>query len=239
MKKAYAVAGIAMMAIGIATSCADKSAKTRVAEQRQQWETALADSIARLTHESDSLKSRLETLHEKAGTLLTQFNCVSNPREVEKYYLPQVAGYTYPLTSTGLGSRLTAGEELELVAVFNGPAFSGIRISGADGTVVSTPTVAHDQALNYRSGTTTTVAFSGEAVDSILPTLATLSAPISVTYIENSKTVGQTRLPEPQAKAFRLATELAATRRETLLSEKRLAIAARKISMLKSRENSN
>lgn len=235
MKKLISTAAVAMMLAAVMGSCADKSAKERVAEQRRQWEASLTDSIATVRRQTDSVKSRLEALRSETDRLLGEFRCVDNPREVEKYYLPSVAGYSYPLTTTGLGARLMANEQLELVAVLAGPRFTGISISSGDMNA-RTHNVAPDQALNYRSGNITTVAFSGKDIDSIASSLAEIEGKVRVTYFDGDRKVGETTLSEPQTKALVLAGELAGTRRETLLSEKRLMLLGRKLSMLESRE---
>ncbi len=235
MNKLISIAGTALALAAVLGSCADKSAKERVAEQRRQWEASLTDSVASVRRQTDSVKSRLESLRSETDRLLGEFRCIDNPREVEKYYLPSVKGYSYPLTSTGLGARLMANEQLELVAVLSGPRFTGIAISGGD-MKLRTHDVVPDQALNYRSGNITTVAFSGRDIDSIASSLATMEGKVTVTYFDGGRQVGETTLSEPQAKALLLAGQLAHTRRETLLSEKRLLLLGRKLSMLESRE---
>ncbi len=231
MKKIYLGIGLILLLAGF-NGCVDRSAKERVAEQREAWESSLKDSVANVAAQVDSVKTRIGELRSETDNLLANFKCVDNPKEVEKYYLPQIKGYAYPLDGNGLAARLMANEQLELVASFTGPRFTAIRINGG-GESVSTPSVAPDQALNYRSGNTTTVAFSGKEVDSIAYKLARMTDPITVIYLEGGKKVGETRLSDVQAEGLRLSSRLAYTRRETLLSEKMLTLLSHKLERLK------
>lgn len=214
------------------TGCIDRSAKQRAIERREKWVASLADSLVATRLEIDSTRKSLATLRDRANGLLEKFRTVENPKEVEKYYLPSVAGFSYPLTSTGLAARLTASEQLELVAAYAGAPFDAIRIESPGKGAAQTPSVPHDQALNYRNGNMTTVAFGGKQIDSLAYMLSEISSPVIVVYTEKGRQVGTTTLSAPQTEALRLAAELASTRRSTLLAEKRLQILSRKMQIL-------
>lgn len=227
------------VAVGVtAAGCAGKSAKERVAAQRQQWEESLKDSVATAERQVDSVKNRISALRESTDKLLRRFRCVDNPKEVEKYYLPEVAGFSYPLTSTGLAARVMANEQFELVAAYQGASFTNIRIQ-ADGKQMRTHAVAPDQGLNYRSGNMTTISFTGRDVDSLAYMLADISVPVVVTYMEGERRVGEIKLSGPQTEALRLSAALASERRETLLSEKLLTLMSHKLGMLKAKVTEN
>lgn len=218
-----------------ASGCADRSAKQREIEKRVAWEESLLDSLASTRAELDSTRKYASALRGKVASLLDRFRSVENPREVEKYYLPEVKGFSYPLTSTGLAARLTASEQMEIVAAHVGSPFNAIRIEAPGGISVETPTVAHDQALNYRSGGMTTVAFSGKEIDSLAYKLTGIESPVTVVYLENGKQMGRVSLPSPQIEALRLASELASTHRSALLAERRMQILTRKMQLLENR----
>lgn len=219
----------------VASGCADRSAKQREIERRAAWEESLIDSLASARAELDSTRNNVTALRDRVASILDRFRCVENPREVEKYYIPEVKGFSYPLSATGLAARLTASEQMEIVAAHVGAPFNAIRIEAPGGISVKTPTVAHDQALNYRSGGMTTVAFSGKEVDSLAYRLTGIESPVSVIYLEDGRPVGRVSLSSPQIEALRLASELASTHRSALLDERRMQLLTRKIQLLENK----
>lgn len=233
MKKGFAPTAVLLLAaMSLAGGCADKSAKERVERDRTEWKESLKDSLSATRAELDSTRARVGRLRARTDELLSHFRCVENPREVEKYYLPEVRGYEYPLKSNGLAARLLASEQLEIVAAYIGAPFDAVRICGNAQIPAELPKVPHDQGLNYRSANMTTVAFSGNEVDSVAARLKDLKAPVRIDFLSDGKQVGRCTLTAPQYQALRLAAGLADSRRETLLAERRLMVLNRKIQIL-------
>ena len=223
----------------IAGCGAGKEKRERIARERESWESSLSDSITAARAMQDSVKGRLDELQTSTNELLSRFRCVDNPREVEKYYLPDVKGATYPLTRTGLTARLTASETLELIAVNTSRPFDQIEVRRG-GESAASAVVPHDQALNYRNGTMTTVAFSGTAADSVAALVASMPER-EVTllfiqgFIQGGATVATVPLSAIDRECVSLAWRLADARREVRLSEKRLTQLARRIAIIESK----
>ncbi|MBD5289958.1 MAG: hypothetical protein HDS26_04655 [Bacteroides sp.] len=219
----------------IAGCGAGKEKRERIARERESWESSLSDSITASRAMQDSVKARLDELQTSTNELLSRFRCVDNPREVEKYYLPDVKGATYPLTRTGLTARLTASETLELIAVNTSRPFDQIEVRRG-GESAASAVVPHDQALNYRNGTMTTVAFSGTAADSVAALVASMpEREVTLLFIQGGATVATVPLSAIDRECVSLAWRLADARREVLLSEKRLTQLARRIAIIESK----
>ena len=219
----------------IAGCGAGKEKRERIARERESWESSLSDSITASRAMQDSVKARLDELQTSTNELLSRFRCVDNPREVEKYYLPDVKGATYPLTRTGLTARLTASETLELIAVNTSRPFDQIEVRRG-GESAASAVVPHDQALNYRNGTMTTVAFSGTAADSVAALVASMpEREVTLLFIQGGATVATLPISAIDRECVSLAWRLADARREVLLSEKRLTQLARRIAIIESK----
>ena len=219
----------------IAGCGAGKEKRERIARERESWESSLSDSITASRAMQDSVKARLDELQTSTNELLSRFRCVDNPREVEKYYLPDVKGATYPLTRTGLTARLTASETLELIAVNTSRPFDQIEVRRG-GESAASAVVPHDQALNYRNGAMTTVAFSGAAADSVAALVASMpEREVTLLFIQGGATVATVPLSAIDRECVSLAWRLADARREVLLSEKRLTQLARRIAIIESK----
>lgn len=216
-------------------SCGPNKAKQKIAEQRSEWENSLSDSVAVAERGVDSLRQHLDRLHTDTETLLQQFRCVQNPREVEKYYIANLAGLQYPLQTTGIVARLNASEQLEVIAAFAGPAFDCIEVSSG-GEWVRSNVVPEDKALNYRVGGLSRVMFFGSAADSVaMCVAASAEAPLRLRFLADGgrKVVGQTNISAIDRSAVSLACNLATLRKETLLTEQRLNTQSRKVAILK------
>lgn len=219
------------------TGCkGDQTAKKRIQEQHEKWERSLSDSVAATRRQLDSVRTRLETLGHEINSQLTDFDCIENPREVEKYYLPRVKGLSYPLERNGIVGRLTASETLELIAVHRGAPFESIRVECAEGAAQSQQ-VPYDKALNYRIGDTSTVTFSGASADSVGMLIGTHKChEIFLVYLgANGRTVGKTKLPATDIQSVSAAWRLASLRKDIFLTEKRLSVYSRKLQILEQR----
>lgn len=152
--------------VSVVCSCSGNDSKKNTEEAQQEWTRSLEDSIRNIRAEIDSSQNNLDILHQHVGNLLHNFTYVNKQREVEGYTMLSGWEKRYPLTSTGLVARISESEGLELIAALKGGNFTSIMVVGPDGSV-SSQTVPHDQALNYRANGLNTVMFSGPAADSI------------------------------------------------------------------------
>ncbi|MCH5224090.1 MAG: hypothetical protein J1E82_08605 [Muribaculaceae bacterium] len=139
--------------------------------EREQWIGSFSDSIAKYQQRLAEINVGLNELNEQLGRELNNFSHVSNPREVTGYYILKGWEGKVPMTSTGIYARISEDEKLELIATLSGGTFNRITVSGSEGTI-SSQTVPHDQALNYRQSGYNTVCFIGNASDSVAQFIA-------------------------------------------------------------------
>lgn len=164
LKAGIYISFVAAFAALSLTSCGGK--KEDGAARREAYTNALDDSIAAVTAEIDSCTNGVKEMHDQAGKWLLDFTTVENPREVGSYIIYTPFRNRYPLTATGLVARVIDTGEFQLVAALSKGTFDRIEVSCGDITL-SSETVPHDQALNYRTAGLNTVTFSGEKADSI------------------------------------------------------------------------
>lgn len=200
MNSRFYIAMILLLALG--AGCSPKKPEATV--KREKWLASLHDSIASYQKQTEEVNIRLGEARDKVGSLVGSFDYVSNPREVEGYYIYSGWKGRYPLKTTGLVARVTEDERFELIATLTGAHFNEIVVAaGSDAS--QSEVVPHDQALNYRAGSLNTVCFSGEKADSIGALIASReSSEIKVTYL-NGKRTGTLILPENE-KAMIAAT---------------------------------
>ncbi|MBD5298851.1 MAG: hypothetical protein HDS22_02635 [Bacteroides sp.] len=190
-------------------------------EQREKWLESLNDSIDKYQGEKERVEAALAEAHEKVAAMVGSFDYVSNPREVEGYYIFNGWKGRYPMQSTALVARVTQDIRFELIATLTGAHFNEIGVS-ADGATVASEVVPHDQAFNYRAGNLNTVCFYGEKADSIGAFISSHSmADISVAYMEGKRT-GSLRLPSDEKQMIARTWELYAAQREMTRLEKEL-----------------
>lgn len=196
--------------------------------EREQWLYSLNDSIAQYKASIDSASSALTSLQSEIGEMIINFDHVSNPREVEGYYIYKGWKGRYPLKATGLVARITEDENLELIATLSGGVFNSISIS--DGTSsVSSNVVPHDQALNYRAGSLNTVCFYGEAADSVAAFISdNMPEKITVTFLNDNKT-GSFTLPADQKEMIAATWQLYYSQKDSHSLEKRIPMLSRRI----------
>lgn len=217
-----------------------KEARERVAREREGWEQAMADSAQNASRRLDSLRSRLGELNRETAELLHRFREVANSREVEPYFLPEVAGLQYPLQSTGIVGRLTASGQPELVAALRGKTFDRIALQTGAGRWES-QTVPYDGALNHRAAGLTTVAFTGAAADSLAMAVASAAPSETLTLLYLQQTAVQERVPlsGPQRQSLALTGELARLNRETARAQRQLAAESRKAALCNEKAPAN
>ncbi len=234
LNRSHILAAILFVMV-IGAGCSRPRHRERIAEERARWEASLPDSLERAERQLDSLKTALEAMRGRVATLLDLCRCVENPAEVEKYYIPDLDGLRYPLTTTGLVGRMTASENLELVAVCQGASFDCLEVE-VEGQRARTATVPADGALNYTAAGLTTVAFSGKEADSVAALIARYPdvAP-RIRYIEKGKRVKEISLGNPERQSVVIVSHLCMARHDVLLGEKKVGILSRKIGVLRHR----
>lgn len=205
----------------------------KAAEQRSAWIASLNDSIANISAARQADSIRLDELRGRLTEEIGEFTQVANPREVEPYYILKTFRGRYPLSTTGIAARMTASEQMELIAALSGARFNSIRVSVGNNSATSL-TVPADQALNYTSGGLTTVAFAGAQADSIGMVVAEAGdMPVKLEYLQNG-TVAKSTLMTPDQKSWISGTwSVCGAHREARRLENALLIAGRKIEILR------
>lgn len=208
------------------SSCSVK--KTKSEEEREQWLYSLNDSIAAYKADIESATSALSASQTEVGEMIANFQHISNPREVEGYYIYNGWKNRYPLQQTGVVARITEDERFELIAVLKGSHFNHISISGAEGTA-TTDVVPHDQALNYRAGNLNTVCFYGNAADSVGMYISdNMPDILTVTFSDGSKSTSF-KLPADEKEMIAATYQLYAAQKESHRLERTIPMLSRRI----------
>lgn len=203
------------------------------AAQREEWTSALADSITAIAARRQTDSLRLEQIRAELAERISDFSQVNNPREVEPYYILSRFRGRYPLAGTGIAARMMNNEQAELVAALSGHRFNAIRIS-CDGQSVTSSTVPADQALNYTSGGLTTVAFTGAGADSICALVAGhASGPVTIEYLQDGAVARSLPLTPDQKEWLAGTWAVCGAHKEARFLEKRMLTDSRKIELLR------
>lgn len=204
--------------------------KPEATDRREEWILSMNDSIARYKAQADSASDALTALRERIGSLISEFEYVSNPREVEGYYVYKGWKNSYPLTSTEVVARISEGEGFELIAALEGGVFNQIRVS-AGGYSVNSAVVPHDQALNYRAGNLNTVCFTGAQADSVGAFISgNTNQKIEVSYLGGAKPRSVSLKPGNQ-KMIAATWNLYTAQKESHRLEKMLPLLSRKVDL--------
>lgn len=227
MKPYHLIIPLSAFLLVSASSCSLK--KPKAEEERENWIYSLNDSIAKYKNEIETATSELSSSQAEVGELISNFDYISNPREVEGYYIYNGWKNRYPLKQTGIVARITEDERFELIAVLSGGGhFNQIAVSGGDGEA-STKVVPHDQALNYRAGNLNTVCFYGGAADSVGMYIAeNMPDKLTVTYLDGKKT-GSFTIPAEQKEMVAATYQLYAAKRANTRLEGKIPMLSRKI----------
>ena len=136
------------------------------AEYREKWIESFNDSIDYYQNQMKITETQLQDCNNSVNSILSDFEHVSNPREVTGYYIVKGWRDKIPFTTTSIYARVNESEDMELIATLAGGVFNRVSVSDGTATLYS-ETVPNDQALNYRHDGYNTVCFSGAAADSI------------------------------------------------------------------------
>lgn len=224
---------LTLVILTAATSGCRKYTGEKAAEQRRDWVESLNDSISAITaaRQADSL--RLDQLRSRLTEEIDEFTQVANAREVEPYYILKAFKGRYPLSSTGIAARMTASEQMELIAALSGARFNSIRVSSQAGSATSL-TVPADQALNYTSGGLTTVAFSGAQADSIGMIVADSGeGAVKLEYLQNGAVAKAITLTPDQKAWVGKTWSVCGGHQEARRLENAMMISGRKIEILR------
>lgn len=210
---------LATMALILLPSCRVKTPEA--VEERKNWLFSLNDSISKYEKEIEEVDVKLKDAREAVANMLSDFDYVKNPRQVEGYYIFHGWKDRYPMQTTALVARVTEEERFELIATLTGAYFNEIGVTSA-GETVATDVVPHDQALNYRAGNLNTVCFYGSAADSVGQFIASRSNhDFTVAYLNGNKT-GALSLPSDEKQMIARTWELYAAQRNLHFLEQEL-----------------
>ena len=159
MMRGLSVKIAAVSLIALAAGCVSRN-NEKGEQARAEYAQSLGDSIAGIERQIDSCNNNIGALRDHVGELLRDFTTVANPREAGSYIIMTPFKGRYPLKSTGLLARINDNGQFELIAALSGKAFDQITVNGPSVTA-SSAVVPHDQALNYRTASLTTVSFIG------------------------------------------------------------------------------
>ncbi len=221
----------AAMLVGV-SGCRKYSGE-EAAQKRADWTASLHDSIAQVAAQRHTDSLRIEQLRAEMAENISRFTMVNNPREVEPYYILSAFKSQYPLKSTGIAARMMKNEQAEIIAALSGGRFNAIRVTSPQGEVTS-DVVPADQALNYTAGGLTTVAFSGNAADSICEFVAAhREQPLTLEYLQNGSAAKRITLSQNQKQWIASTWDLCGANKETRILEKRMLVSSRKIEILR------
>lgn len=238
--KIYRLLSISLLILilGTTVSCHDKSRRQALADERQNWETSLKDSLVLFERQLDEAEKALPSLRNAVDSMLSEFTAVSNPREVEGYYIYSKARAGYPLTGTSITARLSKSEAPEIIAALKGGNFTAIRLL-SNGSSIESPKVPYDQALNYRAGGLNTVAFTGSEVIKMLDFINSHAEDkIRIEYL-NPEAVKSIMLSDNDRRALIATCRLVNARQKLQKTESLIPVISGKIQRLKERENSS
>lgn len=231
MKLQSIIYASAIACMALLASCG--GTKTDQGEKaRESYTRSLEDSIKNIEVQIDSCKSQISILRNHISTWMTDFTTVANPREVGSYKILTSWRNKYPLTSTGIVARINDSDGFEIVAALSGKAFNRITVQGPSVTA-STDVVPHDQALNYTSGSLTTVMFTGEAADSVGQLIANNELnPLTVIF-ENGAPVQSLKLASGNARMISYTYALYKATSDLQNLERRVPMLNEKIKLIR------
>lgn len=205
----------------------------KAAAQRQEWLASLQDSISMIADQRRADSVQLDNLRNRISDEIGRFTQVSNPREVEPYYILTAFKGKYPLSSTGIAARMMKNEQAELIAALSGARFNAIRVTSGTESATSL-TVPADQALNYTSGGLTTVAFTGAQADSICQLITDRrNDPVTLQYLQNGGVAKSITLSAQQKDWVADTWSVCGAHKEATRLEGAMLMASRKIEILK------
>lgn len=235
MMRIFTLKVAAVSMIALAAGCVSRN-NEKGEQARAEYAQSLGDSIAAIERQIDSCNNNIGALRDQVGEQLSDFTTVANPREAGSYIIMTPFKGRYPLKSTGLLARINDNGQFELIAALSGKAFDQITVNGPSVTATSA-VVPHDQALNYRTASLTTVSFTGAEADSIGELIADNELnPLTLTYMQGG-TVQTWRIPESDAKMIAYTYQLYSTQRELNRLERRVPMLHEKINLLRAHKD--
>lgn len=214
--------------------------------QREEWIKSFHDSLDYYENQMKIIDSRLSDCNEKINSLISNFQYVKNPREVTGYHILKGWSSKIPFTSTSVYARISDDEKLELIATLSGATFNRIGISNGL-TEISSQTVFHDQAMNFRHNGYNTVCFIGESADSIAQLISkNRDKNLTLSFYEGSSQKKNFTIPENEKQMISTTWDLIdiqnqqkELQKELWLTSQRINICRKMIEKADSIENSN
>ena len=212
-----------------------KKIKTPEAEiEREKWYSTFNDSIEYYQQQISEVNLRLDNLNADIGRMLSNFELISNPREVSGYYLLKGWSKKIPFTSTAIYARINENEKLEIIATLAGHTFNRIEVGNCFSEVVP-----HDQAFNFRHERYNTVYFSGGKADTIAEYISGhKSEKLNLEFIEGARK-NSFLIPSDEKDMISQTWELYHTKRETAELQKMLWYYSRKIDTFRRMQDRN
>ena len=206
----------------ILCSCGLK--KSEAHKEREAWIESLNDSITFYKMQVDDFTERLDDLHKEIADMLTDFEHVSNPREVTGYYICKDWVKKIPLNKSGIYARLSEDEKLEINATMMGGVFNQIQVSSPSATMES-EIVPHDQAFNYRIGNKNMVWFSGNEADTIAEFIKdNLTEKLTLTFLNGEKKSGSIVIPDDEKEMIAQTWRLYESQLEVRMLQRKIRV---------------
>ena len=209
------------------TSC-KKLKKPEAATERETWIASFNDSIQYYNVLLDDINKNLNDTNREIAIMMEQFEYVSNPRQVTGYYILKGWNSKLPFTQTAIYSRITDDEKLEIIATLSSGIFNKIMVE-SDNNELTSQTVPHDQALNYRHSNYNTVCFSGAASDSIADFISSHKNEKIKLFFLNGSNKKDFVIPDDEKSMISKTWELFSAQLEQKRLQKELWINSRKI----------
>lgn len=203
--------------------------ETKAEKERAEWIAGFNDSIDYYQQRIKTIDSQLELVNSKINNQLLNFELISNPREVEGYYLLKGWKDKIPFTSTAVYARINLNEKLEVIATLSGETFN--RIAVYDGPeLFYSQIVPHDQAFNFRHQKYNTVYFDGGKADTIASLISQSHLEnIELFYFEGDRKKKSFRIPENEKDMIYQTYSLFGLKKEASELQKELWISSKKI----------
>lgn len=223
------------------TGCdsARKRQKEEAARNRAAWIDELRDSVAATQQTIENYGQQLRELQTQTQEMLGAFTKVENPRLVEGYYIMSQWTGNCPPKGTSVVARILLSEQMEVLASLAGGSFDRIEVIAGENRY-TTPAVPHDQALNYRDGSTNVVAWSGAPADTVGHLITdNAGSPVTINYYEGPRRTGSLNLDQQTRDRMASTWALYDTRRRSGALERALPMLTRKLESMQSRIDSS
>lgn len=183
MKKTFLLIITAVILIG----CGRSNEKSAAKSAHENWLVSLNDTIDSLNNVITDINDHINSNNAVIDTLLLDFEIIDDPVLVEKYFVPAI-WKDYDIMKQGIYARMLEDNSIELKATAKGVNFEAIELT-CNNEKITSDTVRHDQALNYRVDGHNIVAFNGTKVPELCRFIhINKNEPIVLSFIGKKKT---------------------------------------------------